>query len=404
MEERIENNERQIKASAGDRRGVHRRHAAARVQAAREGQRGRVGGQPAPRAQAEDGHASRRPAAQQNKALGAGQRDEETVHAEIERPDGREGSVSGERPRLADSSSRRSSPRPSSRSCSSGSPGRSRTSSCCSSSAIMISLYLGALAGVLQRRLRIPAGWSLAAAVLHHARRARRAVLHPRPAARSRRRSELVSRPAELHHRMGGGDRPARRRAFPRSRDVYEPGEHKLLLAVYEQVAGQFSDVVPKVFGIVEVLISLFSVCVMALYLALHPALYREWLIALFPPIHRDLVRDVLTDCADSLRAVHRRPAARDDVPRDAHGDRAVRARRAVRAHVRRVHRARDDRARSSGRCSPPRCRRCSSSAGPDGGTRALWVIVRRHRRPPDRGQRRRRRSSCRRRSTCRRC
>ena len=39
------------------------------------------------------------------------------------------------------------------------------------------------------------------------------------------------------------------------------------------------------------------------IYLSLHPALYREWLIALFPPIHRDLVRDVLADLADSLRA-----------------------------------------------------------------------------------------------------
>jgi predicted PurR-regulated permease PerM len=31
--------------------------------------------------------------------------------------------------------------------------------------------------------------------------------------------------------------------------------------------------------------------------------MYREWLIALFPPRHRDLVRDVLADCASSLRA-----------------------------------------------------------------------------------------------------
>ena len=53
----------------------------------------------------------------------------------------------------------------------------------------------------------------------------------------------------------------------------------------------------------VEVAISLFSVFVMGLYLALHPALYREWLIALFPPIHRDLVRDILTECGQSLRA-----------------------------------------------------------------------------------------------------
>jgi predicted PurR-regulated permease PerM len=30
---------------------------------------------------------------------------------------------------------------------------------------------------------------------------------------------------------------------------------------------------------------------------------YREWFIALFPPRHRDLVRDILRDIADSLRA-----------------------------------------------------------------------------------------------------
>jgi predicted PurR-regulated permease PerM len=96
-------------------------------------------------------------------------------------------------------------------------------------------------------------------------------------------------------------DRLAER--VPALRSVYPPGQHKLLFAVYSQVADQFGNVVPKVLGIVEVLVSIFSVLVMGIYLALHPALYREWLIALFPPIHRDLVRDVLGDCADSLRA-----------------------------------------------------------------------------------------------------
>jgi predicted PurR-regulated permease PerM len=89
----------------------------------------------------------------------------------------------------------------------------------------------------------------------------------------------------------------------PALESVYKPGEHRILTAVYGQLSGQFNNVLPRVLGIVEVLISIFSVFVMALYLALHPALYREWLIALFPPIHRDLVRDVLTDCATSLRA-----------------------------------------------------------------------------------------------------
>jgi predicted PurR-regulated permease PerM len=166
---------------------------------------------------------------------------------------------------------------------------------------IMISLYLGALSGVLQRRLRIPSGWSLGAAVLITLGGLALlfSILVPPLVVQTR---ELVRvLPNYISGWEAAIDRLVAR--VPALAAVYEPGQHKLLLALYDQLAGQFNDVVPKVFGIVEVLISIFSVCVMGLYLALHPALYREWLIALFPPIHRDLVRDVLTDCADSLRA-----------------------------------------------------------------------------------------------------
>jgi len=166
---------------------------------------------------------------------------------------------------------------------------------------IMISVYLGALSGVLQRRLHVPSGWSLAAAVLITL--GGLAVLFwilvPPLIVQTQ---ELVRvLPKYITGWEAALDRLVTR--VPALGSVYTPGQHKLLLALYEQVAGQFNDVVPKVFGIVEVLISIFSVCVMGLYLALHPALYREWLIALFPPIHRDLVRDVLSDCGDSLRA-----------------------------------------------------------------------------------------------------
>ena len=166
---------------------------------------------------------------------------------------------------------------------------------------IMISLYLGSLSGVLQRRLRVPPGWSLAAAVLLTlgGLAVLFSILVPPLIVQTR---ELVRvLPNYITGWEAAIDRLVAR--VPALAAVYEPGQHKLLLALYDQIAGQFNDVVPKVFGIVEVLISLFAVCVMALYLAIHPALYREWLIALFPPIHRDLVRDVLTDCADSLRA-----------------------------------------------------------------------------------------------------
>jgi predicted PurR-regulated permease PerM len=41
----------------------------------------------------------------------------------------------------------------------------------------------------------------------------------------------------------------------------------------------------------------------MGIYLALYPGVYREWLIAIFPPVQRDVVRDVLADMTTTLRA-----------------------------------------------------------------------------------------------------
>ncbi len=166
---------------------------------------------------------------------------------------------------------------------------------------ILISLYLGALAGVLHRHARLPERVAFLVAilisfggliVLFYA-------LVPPLIAQTQ---ELVK---VLPNYIDGWEKALDHLAerVPALQGVYKPGEHKILTAVYAQVSGQFGNVVPKVLGLVEVLVSLFSVVVMGLYLSLHPALYREWLIALFPPIHRDLVRDVLSDCAGSLRA-----------------------------------------------------------------------------------------------------
>jgi predicted PurR-regulated permease PerM len=90
---------------------------------------------------------------------------------------------------------------------------------------------------------------------------------------------------------------------FPALKDLWSPGEHPLVTAVYDQLKTQAEGVVPKLLSFVHVMIDCFAVAVMSIYLALQPGLYREWLIALFPPIHRDLVRDVLRDLADALRA-----------------------------------------------------------------------------------------------------
>jgi len=166
---------------------------------------------------------------------------------------------------------------------------------------IMISQYLLALSGVLHRRLRIPEGWSLAAAVFVSLGALALLVWALVPPVIAQTQELVRVLPTYITGWESAIDRLVAR--VPALASVYTPGQHKLILAVYTQVTGQFGNVVPKVIGIVEVAISIFSVFVMGLYLALHPALYREWLIALFPPIHRDLVRDILTECGQSLRA-----------------------------------------------------------------------------------------------------
>ena len=145
----------------------------------------------------------------------------------------------------------------------------------------------------------------------------------------------------------------------------------------------------------VEVAISLFSVGVMGLYLALHPALYREWLIALFPPIHRDLVRDVLADCGQTLRAYIVGQLLTMTFLGALTAIGLYDAARPVRADVRRVHRA---------RAIVPFFGTLLATTLPalfvltGAGRRHARALGRsaRHRRAPDRGQHRLAATSCR--------
>lgn len=166
--------------------------------------------------------------------------------------------------------------------------------------AILISLYLGAVADFITRRTRLPRQvaflvavfatlallvglvWLLVPPVIEQTQALFR-VLPTYIAGWESRIEQMMSR-------------------IPGIAESWKPGEHRVLLAVYEQVSAQFQDIVPKLFGLVHAGINLFSVIIMSLYLGLYPGMYREWLIALFPPVHRDLVRDVLGELASELR------------------------------------------------------------------------------------------------------
>ncbi len=70
-----------------------------------------------------------------------------------------------------------------------------------------------------------------------------------------------------------------------------------------KELTGTTRSMVPYLFSGVGFAIHFISVLVMGLYLALRPATYREGFILLAPPLHRELVRDLLADLARTLRA-----------------------------------------------------------------------------------------------------
>lgn len=70
-----------------------------------------------------------------------------------------------------------------------------------------------------------------------------------------------------------------------------------------KDVTGSTRSMVPYLFSGVGFAIHFISVLVMGIYLALRPAVYREGFILLAPPVHRELVRDLLSDLGRTLRA-----------------------------------------------------------------------------------------------------
>jgi len=167
--------------------------------------------------------------------------------------------------------------------------------------AIIISLYLGAVRDLLVKRGRVPERLAFFLAIVGTlvAIVGLFTLLVPPVIEQTR---ELVSvLPDQISRWETSIDRFMSR--FPAMRDVWRPGEHKVLIAVYDQLSTTAGNVVPKVFSLVHIVIEVFAVLVMSIYLALQPGIYREWLIALFPPVHRDLVRDVLRDLANALRS-----------------------------------------------------------------------------------------------------
>jgi predicted PurR-regulated permease PerM len=165
--------------------------------------------------------------------------------------------------------------------------------------AILTSLYLGAVADWLRDRVHLSRPVALAVAVVATLAAIVALFWVLVPPVIDQTQALIRVLPDYIQNWERGLQRLASR--FPALSEAV--GEGTLLRAVYERVSGAFGDLVPKFFGVLHGAINVFAVAIMSLYLALHPGLYREWMIAMFPPVHRDLVRDLLADLANTLRS-----------------------------------------------------------------------------------------------------
>lgn len=166
---------------------------------------------------------------------------------------------------------------------------------------ILLSMYLRALTGYIERRLRIPDPFSYVTALAASVAAVVTLVWILVPPVIHQTQQLLTVLPNYIAGWETALDGQLSK--YPGLRDVVGSGDNRILHIIYDRARETFGDVVPRAIGLVHGAINVFAVAVMGIYLSLHPALYREWLIALFPPIHRDLVRDVLGDLGATLRS-----------------------------------------------------------------------------------------------------
>lgn len=169
--------------------------------------------------------------------------------------------------------------------------------------AVLFSLYLGAITDSLQRRLAIPRVAGILIAVLLTLLATAGVIYLIVPPVMQQTQDLIRALPVLM---MGWEaqllDLAGRSPFIGQLLGTLQEGE-SYTGRVVSQIGGYFRGVVPYLFSGVTFLIHFISVLVMGIYLAVRPSLYREGFIQLAPPVHRELVRDILGDLGRTLRA-----------------------------------------------------------------------------------------------------
>lgn len=168
--------------------------------------------------------------------------------------------------------------------------------------AALFALYLGAIIDFMQERFRVPRVAGVLAALLLTGIGVTVVGWLVLPPVARQTQALITALPGQIQVWMASLRELTAR--YPLLAAVFPPERLSEQLSGLAQNAGlAAAGLFPVVFDTLHVLINFVSVLVMGIYMALRPEVYREGIVSLAPPVHRELVRDILADLARSLRA-----------------------------------------------------------------------------------------------------
>ena len=168
--------------------------------------------------------------------------------------------------------------------------------------ATLFGLYLGAIIDFLQERFRAPRVLGLVAALIVTGILVTALGWLILPPVARQTQALITALPGQIQVWMASLRELVAR--YPLLAAVVAPERVNEQLSSLAENAGQYAaGLFPVVFDTLHFMINFVSVLVMGIYMALRPEVYRDGIVALAPPVHRELVRDILADLARSLRA-----------------------------------------------------------------------------------------------------
>lgn len=91
---------------------------------------------------------------------------------------------------------------------------------------------------------------------------------------------------------------------FPALQSILSPeNQSQVVSGALEQAQGFVAGLLPKVFNVARGFIDVASILVMGLYLALHPSTYTDFVVSITPPRHRGAMADTLASLGETLRS-----------------------------------------------------------------------------------------------------